>query len=662
MKQPGSARALQTILTALAVALLTLGVIQLNAIEKRVSTQEQQLRALGESSERMVGELGRMKGGVSSSGESKTTVRRQSGCEIQTIRHPDLKDFLGPQDIHWPPDGANTEGVLTKGWSTGDPKGFNAFLENGADIGEDIVNYTDLGLASRNKWTNPDTWYGDLACRVEITDDYKEYTIYLRRGVMWHVPAAVDVKTAKYAWLDKPHEFTADDLIFGLDILMNPQVENGSTKNYYQELESWKALDPYTVQIRWKKKVYLGLGATLGMAPLPKFLFGYDEQGKAFPKETIGLRFNQHWYNGKGYVGTGPYRLSEYVPGVRIVLERNDDFFGEKPAIKRIVYPIYTDPTTTVLKMKAGELQMVPSRGLSPGQYREEVLRYLDKPKDTWPKNSPFLDGTIKCNVVGSGGFRYLGWNMSHPLFRDAKVRTAMTLALNRKQIIANVFAGLGEIAMGPFLPATGYLDPTVDPLDFDLGRASRLLSEAGWVDSDKDGLLDKVIDGKKMPFEFTLLVYGNRPEYKGLASIFKEDLLKIGIKLNIAAPEWSLMQKRMEEKNFEAYTGGWGLAWETDPYQIWHSSQADIPKGSNVVSFRSKEADSLMERLRETFDPKERQTMLRRIHRLIYDEQPYTFFMTDKTVVCTHKDVQNVSFAKVRPIADLFPWWVAAN
>src|SRR5690606_14757125 len=129
-------------------------------------------------------------------------------------------------------------------------------VENAADLTGLVINYTDTALAERNKWTDPGKWHGSVACRVEITDDYKEYTFYLRRGIKWHTPAGVDLSQPKFAWLKGDHELTAHDFEFTFDMMMNPQVENGFLKNYYEDLESWKAVDDYTFVLRWKKKTY----------------------------------------------------------------------------------------------------------------------------------------------------------------------------------------------------------------------------------------------------------------------------------------------------------------------------------------------------------------------------------------------------------------------
>jgi peptide/nickel transport system substrate-binding protein len=622
--------------------------VQLNRIERKLIVQSQEIRALGEATDRLRG--------------TRTVERQSSGSENAEapahVLHPDVPNFLKPMETHWPPPGATLDGTIVRGWASGDPKGFNSMIENAADLSEGIEAYAASPIADRNGWTNPDDWHGELATRIEITDDFKEFTIYVRRGVKWHPVPNIDVNSPKYSWLKGDHDVTANDLVFTFDMLMNPQVENGFIKNYYSELESWKAVDDYTVVVRWKKKQYLNISSTISVGPMPKFLFSRDEDGTPIPKETLGLRFNQHWYNNKGYVGSGPYRMTSYEPGSRLRFARNEEYFGDKPAIKVILYPIYTDPNQTILKLKAHELS---TGGLTPSQYREEILQYEQSGQK--PANSPFFDGRINCQKIEQAVFRYIGWNADRPLFSDKRVRLAMTYATNRAQILEKVFVGLGTITTGPFLKTSPYDDATIKPYPFDLGEAKKLLADAGWQDTDGDGLLDKVLrpgDAKRTPFEFTLLVYGSSKEYTALANILKDDLLKIGVKMNIDAAEWSLMQKRMEEKSFDAFTGAWGLDWETDLFQIWHSSQADIPKGSNRVGFRNKEADGIIEKLRDTFDTAERLKLAHQFHHIVHEEQPYTFMFIPQGVFCTWNDVKNVVFSKTRPTTNSLPWWVA--
>src|SRR3990172_1063026 len=134
---------------------------------------------------------------------------------------------------------------------------------------------------------------------------------------------------------------------------MHPQVENGPLKSYYEDLEGWEVVDDHTFIVRWKRPYYGAIEGTLGIPLLPEFLYAYDEQGRRFPEETLGVNFNRHWYNSKGMVGTGPYRMVSYEPGVAIRLERNEDYFGEPPAIQEIVFEIFTDPNLSLLKLRS---------------------------------------------------------------------------------------------------------------------------------------------------------------------------------------------------------------------------------------------------------------------------------------------------------------------
>jgi len=635
---------------ALLLVLVAVVLVQLHRVEARFIAQGIQLRALGDATDRL------MAGGVRSAPAAAGAQAEEAPPPGVKLLHPEVENFLKPADTRFPAPGAPTDGTLIRGFWGGEPKGFNPLLENAADLTEFIELYAALPLAERNVFTNPDVWHGRLAWRVEVTDDFKEFTFYLRPGVKWHEPVVAN--DPAFAWIKGSHPVTADDFVFTIDMIMNPQAEVGPIRNYYQALESWKAIDETTLVLRWKKKLYTNLAQSLALAALPRFLYGHDQQGKPFPKETLGLRFNQHWYNNKAFIGAGPYRMTTYEPGSKMVLERVDGSPGDKPAIKTLLYPMYTDSTQTPLKLRAHELNFGEMQA---AQYREEIQRYQGAA--TKPKDSPFLDGRIDCKPVTGTSFRYVGYNADRPIFGDPRVRRAMTHSLDRKRLIENVYVGLGTITTSPYPVEAPYNDPDIKPIPFDLAAAAALLKEAGWVDTDGDGLLDKLLrpgDAKRTPFEFALLINTARKESAVLANIFRDDLLKIGVKANIEAVEWSLFLKRMDEKNFDAFFGAWTVGWDPDLYQIWHSSQADTPKGSNRVGFRNKEADVIIEKLRETFDKDERTTLLRRFHRIVDELQPYTFFMVPRYVHCTWREVQGVMFSKEYPTVNTFPWSVA--
>jgi ABC-type transport system substrate-binding protein len=126
-----------------------------------------------------------------------------------------------------------------------------------------------------------------------------------------------------------------------------------------------------TILIKWKRKVFHSLAATLTILPFPEFIYAFDEAGRRIPKAEFGKRFTSHWYNNRA-LGTGPYRFTNYSPGVSITLDRNDDYWGPKPPIRRLHYLIYRDETLNILKLKSMEQDFA---SLTAAQYRDEVLQ-----------------------------------------------------------------------------------------------------------------------------------------------------------------------------------------------------------------------------------------------------------------------------------------------
>lgn len=661
------------------LALLGVFVFELNNIERRQIDHSNQVRALGENTDRLRGEIQRLQNVVNArpaapagaTAAGGTTPVAGSGpaqvaqvASTQSARkylHPEVENLLKPHDFEMTVTEADMNGTMIRPYGVGQIKGFNVLTENAADLAELWEGYCGESFARRMVWTNPDDWYGLLAERVEITDNNQEFTIYLKQGVLWHEPGGVDLGNPRYAWLRKEHYVTSKDVLFTFDMLMNPQVQNGFIKSYFEDLESWKAVDDHTVVLRWKKPYYNALDSTLSLPIIPEFLYAYDEEGEKYPEETVGINFNSHWYNSKGLVGTGPYRMVSYNPGGELRLERFEDYHGVRPAIKTVVWLLYDDPNLTLLKLKAHEVRV---GGLRPSQYHEEIKKYEDDPQMRRPANSPFWNGNIKHQRIPRMAFSYIGWNADKPLFADKRVRLAMTCAFNREAILQKVYHGLGKVVSGDNFILSPYYDQSIKPIEYDLDRTSQLLKESGWEDSDGDGLLDKDLSPedaspRRVPFVFTLLIGSGSPESESMAHIFQDDLLKIGVKMNIEAAEWSLMQQKMDEKDFDAFTGGWGLTWDVDPWQLWHSSEADKPKSSNRVGFRNAEADQIIETLRGTFDRDERIRLLHRFHAILHEEQPYTFFYAPESVVCWWDEVKRLVFAKVRPETLSLPWYV---
>ena len=162
-------------------------------------------------------------------------------------------------------------------------------------------------------------------------------------------------------------------------------------------------------------------------------------------------------------------------------------------------------------------------------------------------------------------------------------------------------------------------------------------MREAGWTDHDGDGWLDR--DG--VPFRFEFLIPSGRRFAERLGSILKEDLRKMGIDMEIRQLEWALFIKNLDDRRFDAVTLGWVFGVEQDPYQVWHSSQAD--NGSNFVGFADAEADRLILEGRAEFDRDKRAALYQKLHQIVDRVQPYTFLYSSPYLVTLDRRFENV-------------------
>jgi ABC-type transport system substrate-binding protein len=243
-------------------------------------------------------------------------------------------------------------------------------------------------------------------------------------------------------------------------------------------------------------------------------------------------------------------------------------------------------------------------------------------------------------------------------MFQDKRVRWALSHAIPVDQIIDKVYHGLAERLTGPCLPGSSSYDESLEPVSFDLGKSRELLDEAGWKDSDGDGVRDKEIDGRPIALSFDMIIFSDSPQFLTIAEIMKENCRQIGVDVKITPTKWALMLQKLKKQEFDACILGWAMDWKTDPFQIFHSSQADLPDTSNHTGYKNPEVDRLIEQLRVTLEPAEQSKLAKQIHRAIYEDQAYTFLFTEKATAVRNSRLDNVKFYKIRPGFDVREWY----
>ncbi len=432
----------------------------------------------------------------------------------------------------------------------------------------------------------------DLAESWDISADHLVYTFHLKRDIHWHD--------------GKP--FTARDVLFSFNRIRDPKVDAAHLRSYYRDITRLEMIDDYTVRYHYRIAYFRALEFCGSIPIVPAHLF------------KPGQDFNQHSI-GRHPVGTGPYRFDHWDTGKEIVLVRNEKYWGKKPEIERIVFKIITDSTVALQVLKTGGLDLM---GLRPIQWVKQT-------------NSKRFHQQFRKLKYYLPSYSYIGWNLRKPYFSDRRVRVAMTLLLNRKLILDKLLFGLGTVVTGNFYVNSPDYNKKIKPYPYDPDKAVQLLKQAGWEDHDGDGILDK--DGR--PFEFEFLLSAGSKFGEQLATILQQNLKQVGIRMSIHKLEWAVFIQNIQKHDFDACTLGWSLSWESDPYQIWHSSQAE--KGSNFVGFKNAEADRIIEAARRELDRKKRALLYHRFHEIIHREQPYTFLFTPEALVAVARRFQNV-------------------
>ena len=510
--------------------------------------------------------------------------------------------------------------------------------------------YEYLGEAD---FKDPDSVLPGLATSWEFDEENLEFTIHLRKGVKWHpmkLPSGQELPET---------EFTSRDVKFTFDCVLNPNVEAAHIRSYYEDpnpkdpSERYKikltVVDDYTVKIKWTKPYFLAETFTLAGIPIiPRHVYSVNEQGEPisfdFSSKEFAEGFNQHWANTK-MCGTGPMMFKEWEQGQKMVLVRNPGYWGHPYYFSQIVYRCIPNVNTSTQQGLQGELDWA---GIT---QKDKYIQSADH------KN--VKSGAVKLLDFEYPGYRYIGYNLRRDLFQDKALRSALAHATPLQQMIDNVFEGLAVPVSGPFLSGSFAADPAIEPVPFDLDKARRILADAGWKDTNNNGTVDKEIKGNRLEAEFDMIIFADSPSFRSVAEIYKENCRKIRVHVQLTPAKWALMTQKLRKWEFDAAMVGWASGWQRgDPFQLWHGSQADVPDSSNHCGYRNNEVDALIEELRVTMDKDKQRELYHKIHRLIYEDQPYTFLFSEKATGVMHGRIENVKFYRLRPCRDSREWW----
>jgi peptide/nickel transport system substrate-binding protein len=431
---------------------------------------------------------------------------------------------------------------------------------------------------------------------------------------------------------------TAEDVAYGYETVMSDEYNTPRMRAYYQMIEDVEAVGPRYLKVTYAEPYFEALQLAASLPAIPKHI--YQEIPPSEFNTSKALLF-----------GSGPYQLRnprEWRPGEPIVLQRNPRYWTSKPAFERVVFRQFTNSTARLTSFRNGDIDLISPE---PEQFK------------TMLEDKELVARTRHFNYMSPyNGYRYIAWNQQNAngepsKFADKRVRRAMTLLLDRQQMINNVMLGYARICTGPFHPLGEQPAPSVEPWPHNVKRAKALLKEAGWADRDGDGLLE---NEQGQPFRFSLTFPSGSPNYKKMAFYLQDAFAAAGVDMKLNPLEFSVMVQRLDRKNFDAITLQWSSGPETDIYQMFHSDQM-LANGDNFMSYRSPKLDELIEQARSTVDKSERMKMWHQCHEILHEDQPYTFLFWVESRRFLNDRIQNAKVLKAGMNTAL-EWYVPAQ
>ncbi len=418
-----------------------------------------------------------------------------------------------------------------------------------------------------------------LAAAWDLTAD--SVTFHLQRDVNWH----------------DGHPVTAHDVEFTFNRAKDPETASILAAVYLEQIETVQVIDSFTVRFYFSRPHARPLDG-FWWAPVPRHLLE-----DVAPAEMTRAPFNRR------PVGSGPFRFVAWESGQSVTLERNPDFpesLGGPPKLARVIFRFIAEPTTLLSETLSGHVDVNGS--LQPHQ-AEEVERAARARLIAYPSRE----------------YYYIGWNTQEPLLNDERVRRALTMAIDRQELVDALLFGYGQLATGTIAPWHP-LFTALEPLPYDPEAASRLLAEAGWTDRDRDGTIE---DPAGTPFRLTLMTNNENPVKTDIAQIVQARLAEVGVDAEVETLEWQTLLSRHRGRDFQGVVQSWVLDnFRVDPFALFHSSQADRPGSYNRSGFKDDRVDRSIETATRTTDADEARALWAQFSTALQDAQPFTFLM----------------------------------
>ncbi len=433
---------------------------------------------------------------------------------------------------------------------------------------------------------------GDLVESWQISADQKTITFKLKPNLRW-----AD---------DKP--LTSEDVLFTWQAVTDEKTASPYASDF-QLVKQAKTPDPLTFSVTYDQAYAPALDSWAGLQILPKHLLaGQDLHTTAFARKPVGSHY---------------YKLDSWAHGENLKLSRNKNSVLGQAKIDKLITRIIPDNSAQFLELMADNIDMM---GLDPIKYSRIIPA------------RPELQQKLALYKELGNSYTYMGFNLKHKPFDDVRVRRAINYAIDKQEIIDGVYLGLGINVASPYKPGTRWSNANLSPYPYDVAKARSLLKQAGFVDTNNDGILER--DGK--PFAFEIVTNQNKEREKS-AVLIQRRLKEVGIDVKIRAIEWaSFISRFIKTGDFDVVLLGWGLGLDPDQYNIWHSSQ-QAPGQFNFIGYNNPVTDKLLEQGRLELDPDKRMKIYHEFARVLLEDSPIVYLSAGYGLTAIHKRVKGI-------------------
>ena len=480
--------------------------------------------------------------------------------------------------------------------------------------------------------------------------DLVEMTFEIRDAAIW----------------DNGEPITAEDIIFTLKTIKVPQTEATSKRPYFEFIKDVKTYEDNPKKVSFICTSYMLNEISLSdLHIIPKYF--YDDKGlldnysisqlsdtaaaaKIKLEEDKNLiafaeRFNSVEFSKKKISGSGPYELASWTTDERIILRRKKDWWGDVESEDEMWYQAYPDTiiyevipsyATAFSALQADRINTMASI---------EVADYEAAKQDTNFTNNFY---TFEPSVFA---YDFIGFNLNNPMFQDVNTRKAIAHLMDIEQLIKTAVNGYAIPTSCFTHPSkTAFLNPNVKPYEYDLNKAREYLKKAGWEDTNNDGIVEKEIDGKRVPFTCSIITNNTNNRRITAMQLLANAAKEVGINLKPETLEWKNFVESVQKSKFEMMVLALGSSpFESDPKQTWHSTSTN-GNGTNYCNYASPVVDSLIDEMRGIMVENERYPFYHKIHQQIHDDVPVIFVLALQERMAISKKFKNVWGSNMKP------------